>query len=275
MARKQAISDLLLEQFVLGELSEEKLLMVQQELGRDQELRARLEALRRSDTEIRAAWPAEKVVPAIRERLLRQQADAVPREPDPVAPSRPRPRSVDAHRNLAWIMPIAATVVLVLGFFLLRESILPDQTRMKGLAPHLTVFRKTAGGVEQLGAGSAARRGDVLQLGYAAAGAKYGVIFSVDGRGTVTWHQPAGYAGGPLTAPALEGQGETVLPSAYELDDAPGFERFFLVTAASPFDLAPVAQAARGLAARPSADRDALSLPAGLGQSSLLLKKQG
>jgi len=97
----------------------------------------------------------------------------------------------------------------------------------------------------------------------------------VDGRGTVTWHLPAGYAGGPLSAPALEGQGDVVLPSAYELDDAPGFERFFLVSSAAPFDLAPVAQAARALAGRPSAERGELSLPAGLGQSSLLVKKQG
>jgi hypothetical protein len=125
-------------------------------------------------------------------------------------------------------------------------------------------------------AGSLAKRADVLQLGYVASGAKYGVIFSVDGGGTITWHLPAGYAGGPRQSPALESAGEVILPSAYELDDAPGFERFFLLYSPHPFDLAPVAQAVRSLAARPAAaDREALALPAGVGQYSLLIKKQG
>ncbi len=42
--------------------------------------------------------------------------------------------------------------------------------------------------------------------------ARYGVIFSVDGRGTLTWHVPAGYGGGPLAAPPLDPKGPVVLP---------------------------------------------------------------
>ena len=125
-------------------------------------------------------------------------------------------------------------------------------------------------------AGSPARRADVLQLGYAAGTAKYGVIFSVDGRGTVTWHLPAGYGAGPRQSPLLEMQGEVILPSAYELDDAPGYERFFLVYSPNPFDLAQIAQAARSIASRPAAaDTETLAIPAGMGQYSLLLKKTG
>ncbi len=119
-----------------------------------------------------------------------------------------------------------------------------------------------------------ARRGNVLQMSYAAGEAKYGAIFSIDGRGTLTWHVPAGYPGGSRAAPALDPRGNVVLPSAYELDDAPRFERFFLVYGAAPFEIADVAQAARALAARPSsADRDALVLPRGLGQYSFVLSK--
>jgi hypothetical protein len=263
MPQKQTISDLLLEQYALGELSAEREKMVRAELDRDEGLRARLAALRESDREIMAAYPAEKVVPAIRERLLRE-GEPMKR----VAPRRVNP--------LAWGLPIAAMAVLLLSFFVLRERFVPEETRLKGLTPHLTVFRKTTTGAEQMHGGSLAKRSDVLQLGYAASGAKYGVIFSVDGRGTVTWHMPAGYTGGPRQSPALEVSGEVILPSAYELDDAPGFERFFLLYSPNPFDLAPIARAVRSLAARPAAaDRGTLALPAGMGQYSLLLKKQG
>jgi hypothetical protein len=66
-----------------------------------------------------------------------------------------------------------------------------------------------------------------------------------------------------------------VLPSAYELDDAPGYERFFLVYASSPFDVSEVEHVARALSSRSAGDQGALALPRGLGQYSLLLKKQG
>ena len=87
----------------------------------------------------------------------------------------------------------------------------------------------------------------MLQLSYTAGEAKYGVIFSVDGRGSITWHMPAGYRGGSRSAPALDAQGQVVLPSAYELDDAPAFERFFLVYSSVPFDVGDVERAARAL----------------------------
>ena len=262
MPQKQTISDLVLEQYCLGELSAVEQRMVQDELEGDEGLRARLAAIAASDRDILAAYPPERIVPVMRERLLREGA----------SPARPRVRV----NPLAWALPVAAMVVLLLSFFVIRQRIAPEETRLKGLAPHLTVFRKTAGGAEELRAGAPARRADVLQLCYTAGEAKYGVILSVDGRGAITWHLPAGYQSGPRQSPALETQGQVVLPSAYELDDAPGFERFFLVYAPVPFEVGEVARAARALAARPAAaEREELALPRGIGQNTLLVKKQG
>jgi hypothetical protein len=272
MPEKRTISDLLLEQYSLGELPARMARKVKDELERDADLRARLAALADSDGEIMARYPAERVVPEIRERLFREgglgtasSSNASP------APARSR------GSQLAWALPVAAMVVLALSFFVVRERMATgDETRLKGLAPHLSVFRKTAGGAEELQAGALARRADVLQLSYTAGEAKYGVIFSVDGRGAVTWHMPSGYRGGSRAAPALDPQGQVVLPSAYELDDAPGFERFFLVSSSAPFDVADVERAARALSSRPAgADKDGLGLRGGLNQYSLLLKKQG
>ncbi len=260
MAQKSGISDLMLEQYRLGELSAAQAQAVREELTRDQVLRERLAAIAASDEEIRASYPAARMVPLIEERA--RHAGAV--------------GARGARRLLrpAWAIPIAATIVILLSLpIVLRPS---GETRLKGLAAHLVVFRKTAGGAEELRAGAVAHKGDVLQLSYTAGGAKYGVIFSLDGRGTLTWHMPPGYSGGPRTSPPLEPQGPVVLPSAYELDDAPGFERFFLVYATSPFEVADVQRAARGLTdRRAAADQGSLPLPSGLGQSSLLIKKQG
>ena len=262
MPQNQRISDLLLEQYALGELPPEQERRVREELERDEGLKARLEALAESDREILALYPPERVAPAIRERLLRGEAA--------------RAAKRWAVPPLAIALPAAAVVLLFLSFFVARERMFTNETRLKGVTPHLSVYRKTAQGAEELSAGSLARRGDVLQLGYTPGEARYGVIFSVDGRGAVTWHLPAGYTGGSRTAPALEGQGQIVLPSAYELDDAPGFERFILAYASKPFDIGDVAKAARGLASRPkTADREGLSLPAGVGQFTLVLRKQG
>ena len=260
MEQKRTISDLMLEQFVLGELPAEGELAVREALTGDIDLQKRLAALQASDSEIRASYPPELVVPRIRERMLRDGAGA----------ARPRRRAGAA----LWAVPLAATVLiaLTLSVTLLR----PDETRLKGLAPHLTLFRKTPAGAEELRPGTVARRGDVLQVSYAAGDAKYGVIFSIDGRGTLTWHLPAGYAGGSRPAPALDARGTVILPTAYELDNAPRFERFFLVYGSTPFETADIERIVRALAARPfTADRDTLVLPRGLGQYSFVLLKQG
>lgn len=260
MPQKQTVSDLLLEQYFLGELTSDQERMVRDELGRDEDLRERLAAISQSNQEILADYPPERIVPAIKELLITEGQSARPRRTP----------------TLAWALPAAAMVVLLLSFFVLRERIVPNETRLKGLTTHISLFRKTPTGAEELRAGASARRADVLQISYTAGEAKYGVILSVDGRGAVTWHVPAGYRGESRIAPSLDSQGQVVLPSAYELDDAPGFERFFLVYAATPFEVGDVDRAARALGARPgAAEREALGLRSGLGQYSLLLKKQG
>jgi hypothetical protein len=264
MVPKQTISDLVLEQYVLGELSASLEKRVREALGSDASLRARLAVITQSDAEILSDYPPERVVPAIRERFLADGRSA--RRPARRAPT------------LAWALPAAAMVAVILAFFVVREraAITEDQTRLKGMTAHMSLFRKTTRGAEELRGGALARKGDVLQVAYSAAEERFGVILSVDGRGTVTWHVPSGYRGGPLTAPALDQKGQVVLPAAYELDDAPGFERFFFVFAPAPFDVAGVERAARALAAQPSRARsDPLDLAAGLGQYSFLVKKQG
>ncbi|HVU51367.1 MAG TPA: ActD-like protein, partial [Polyangia bacterium] len=145
-----------------------------------------------------------------------------------------------------------------------------ETTEIKG-ASELRVYRHRASGDERLADGSRAAAGDLLQLAYRAPTDGFGALLSIDGRGHVTLHWPEPGAGG---AARLSAKGEVRLPSAYELDDAPAFERFVFVSSPAPFDLKTVLDAAEALAARPADARARpLTLPAPLNQLSLALDK--
>lgn len=141
-----------------------------------------------------------------------------------------------------------------------------------GLGPHLEIARRAASRVVFLEPGDRVAAGDVVQVSYAAAGHRFGVIVSLDGRGEVTLHHPRRLD----DAPRVRARGVVPLSHAFELDDAPAFERFFFV-AASDRTLHPAAVvdaakrlASSGLVAMRS---EPLPLPEGTAQSSFLLRK--
>jgi hypothetical protein len=278
MRRKDTISDLLLEQYVLGELPPAMAEKVRDELARDPSLKARYEEIISSDKEILERYPPGDLAKSIGQRLERRRdeehADAVRAGSVGITASlEPAGRWA---LQLAVGLPAAAVVLLVLSFFVFRERFTIGDIRVKGLAPHLSAFLKTAQGARDLLPGSEVGRGDVIQLSYTAAEAKYGVILWVDGRGVITWLLPTGFTGTLRPAPLLDRRGQVILPTAYELDDAPGFERFFFVYAENPFNAVLVADAARALVSRVgSAERLDLVLPPGIKQYSLLLRKRG
>lgn len=239
------LSDLTLERYALGELPPAGLAAVRDRLATDPALQARLDALLADNEAFLAAHPPARVVP----RLL--------------ARARPAPR-------VAWVaVPMLAAAAAV--FFVLRPETAtgPEVVLVKGAGPQLRVHRAADAGPEALADGATAHEGDVLQLTYTG-GRGYGVIVSIDGRGTVTPH--LGAPGEP--APALD-RGGAALPDAYELDDAPRFERFLFVTGEAPFAADTVFRAAQALAADPShAAQAPLALPAGLTQGSVILWKE-
>jgi len=247
-----AIGDWQLERYRLGELPAAELDAIRAALAMDGGLAERLARLDRSDGEILARHPGAAIGPSIRARTASGAAA--------------RPRLVGAPRGLA--LALAGGLVLAAGGVLLvRGPGAGDSgVRIKGLAPRLFVYRKAAEGAEELAAGAAARENDVVQLAYQAAGRHFGAIVSIDGRGVVTRHLPAA---GALASPLKTGA-PFALPEAYRLDDAPGFERFYFVTADQPFAVDLVLTAvshSAGAEAR-------LALPAGLDQYSFALRKE-
>jgi hypothetical protein len=248
-------SDRTLERYLLGELSGEQEGEVDRALREDPGAASRLEALRRSDAEILERYPPAMMAARFHERLAAGQ----------------RPESRRRGRSFAFALPGAALALLLV---LLVPPYLADTTRIKGLDSRLALHRKAAAGVELLSDGAAVAAGDVIQISYVAGGARYAAILSIDGDGAVTWHLPGAYAP-RARAVAVEPGGEVALGFAYELDNAPAFERFFLVTSDKPFTLDAVAAEAARLAADPAAARrQPLRLARGLGQSTFLLVKE-
>src|SRR5213075_1493137 len=112
-----------------------------------------------------------------------------------------------------------AVVILAAPFLTRGPAVLApaaNDDRVKGLEPGLTIYRRTAAGTETLA-----------------------------GRGVVTRHFPAD---GDRAAALARGR-VTLLDQAYELDDAPGWERFYFVTGDTPFAVAPIVDAAHEISA--------------------------
>src|SRR5262249_10144532 len=130
------------------------------------------------------------------------------------------------RRRATWLAASAGVFAAVVLALVLR----PEQTLIKGDAA-LLLYRNRGAEVEQLQNGAIAKAGDTVQLAYVRARLAYGAIVSVDGAGKVTLHLPEQ----DREAARLVRDARTELPHAYELDAAPGFERFFLITSDSPF----------------------------------------
>jgi hypothetical protein len=222
---------------------------------------------------------------ALREELLRERSPAefarvvharAEAERVAVKPAAPLARGL-------LLASLTAGVALVASDLLLRSDVNDERAggrplsaeseRAKGLAPSLRVYRRRAEGAQLLAHGERVAPGDVLQLGYVAPGMSHAVLLSIDGRAQVTLHSPTDVEASTKLGAA---QGERLLPSAYELDDAPGFERFVLVTSRRALRASDVVRAAQALARAGAAVRDTpLALPAQAEQVSVLLDKGG
>jgi hypothetical protein len=267
MSSPRRTPDWLLERIALGELPPAELATARAQLAREPDGEARLAAL---EVENRAIL--EKLPPSSVAREVESRAALALR----VEAAREDARPLRRFTPVAVLMPALVAAMLFVVIHPGRsvtggEVGTPgaEVTRTKGLLPQLVVHRQGPAEPERLVDGAAGAAGDVVQVSYIAAGHPYGVILSVDGRGTVTLHAPET---GAQSVP-LEASGTHALPRAYELDDAPAFERFIFITSDTPFALDEVLAAARTLAASADARTAPLALPEGFTQVSFTLEK--
>jgi hypothetical protein len=216
-ATPDRVPDWMLERLAAGELSESQERELRQRLqthGEEQ----RLSALTASNADILQAYPPGKVLAEVDRRASRHSQAVRSKVPFLL-----RPR---------WSLSLAAACAASLMlFFAVRAP--TEYTGIKGdeKPASLRIYRKGQAGPEIVRGQASVRKGDTLQIRYVAQGKRYGVIASIDGRGTVTLNFPET----PGASAKLERDGERALPHAYELDDSPGFERFVFVTSDEPF----------------------------------------
>lgn len=246
--RPAAVSDRTLELFALGELAGGEAAALEERLRGDAELAARLAALEASNREILDRHPPAAVAAEVRHRAAARTA--TPRR------SRRGPILLLAGPALAGALALALWI---------RPGAEESSDRLKGATPQLLALAIRGGETQRLPDGAAVAPGETIQLAYQSAGLPYGVIVSVDARAAVTLHWPE-----ERRRPAeLQAHGPVALPHAFQLDESPGFERFFLVAAAEPVDVSQVMEAARVVVpGRP------LRLPTTWFQTSILLHKQ-
>jgi hypothetical protein len=258
-----------LERYLLGELPLARMDEIKNLLEKDSALREELTVLERSNEEILKQFTPEAVVPQIKARheILRKKTLMGP----------------VLIKRLLYATPVLATALVVLFIIFQNPGGRTPQetqglqgTRIKGTEtidvskPYILVHRKINDTVELLESGDHANEGDLLQIAYVSVGTPYGVILSIDGRGVVTLHYPESEDKEAI----LDLDKKTLLPSSYELDDAPGFERFFFITSNSEIDVRAILNSARILAkTSQTSDQEELDLPDTLNQYSLLVKK--
>jgi hypothetical protein len=235
------VPDWLLERLARGDLPPERAAEVRRRLEAEGAAGAeRLAALERSDQDILAEHP-----PAVVSAEVRRRA-AVAEVADAQRARRPMARwqfalptlAVGAMAVLLLVPRGTGTVAPQEGPATLPGVEGPAEIRIKG-PTRLSVYVKKGNKSHPLNAGAAVRPGDQLQLAYWSKGERYGVVASIDSRGTVTLHLPEA----PGAAPTLAIGRETWLPHAFELDDSPGAERFVFVAGDRPFTTDVVAEA--------------------------------
>ncbi len=246
--KHKEINTWVLERYILNELPDSRIKEIDRQLREDPSLKKEIERLRDSNKDILNQYPSVSIVP----QILRQYNYNIEKSrKEGVTRTRPV-----FFRRLAYASP-AFAIVLILLFLVFpfqKDNIVPieqttptDVNRIKGkelTTPILIVYRKNDNDAEKLKNGVKAKKGDLLQLAYESAKAKYGVILSVDGNGTVTLHYPE-----RKDRSTVLKKGKNVsLGSSYELDNAPGFERFFFITSMSEINVANVLQKAGRLA---------------------------
>ncbi|MBN1115183.1 MAG: hypothetical protein JXA66_07575 [Oligoflexia bacterium] len=115
------------------------------------------------------------------------------------------------------------TAVLLLLIINYNLSNGPDII-LKG-EPNLAIFKKLSEtDALKLENNSTVEVGDIIQIQYNASGYKYGIIFSIDGNGKITLHSPT-----DRNDYAFEAVDNSFLPNAFELDNAPNHEKFYMV----------------------------------------------
>lgn len=252
------VSQLQLEQYALGELSSRDHKRIAALIESSRELQERLQGLERSNSEILQAYPALEVAREVQRRRGLLEHPSIMGRAD----------TGWAKAPMGWLLASACLIAAMsfMGPFFQEEQGL----RIKGMTPYLVAHQVVDGKTQLLEQGSALGQGDRLQLSIVGGLHLHAVVFSIDGASTITLHYPLEEADAqPLVEATVS------LPNSYELDDAPRFERFFLVTQDAPLSRDDILESGRKLTLEKERGGDGMleGLPQSARQSSFFIRK--
>lgn len=215
------ISDFKIEKYLQNALPKAEMENLKSLESLDSNFKSRVEFLRKNNEEILAKYPYENL-----EKSL----------------------AYSPKKNIElFLVKVSAAAILLLSvlittFYNVKEYKAPkadsfevaalENTRIKGLENRLEIWKKNGANVEELSNLDEVKEGDEVQLRFAVAEKCFGMIFSMDGNGILTIH-----LGNEKNSIELLPGKMTALPYAYKFDNAPKFEKFFLVTSNESFAL--------------------------------------
>ena len=235
------IPDWKLERYLTGDLLESEMREIRELEKKDEVFAQRVKLMREDNAAILRKMPFER---------LSEKLDAMPERSNSAG------NTVSVNFRLVKFAAAAAFVLAVVSVALFSQREIASQdiggqlasdgsaesamavamadedngTRIKGLDARMEVWKKTGDSAVQMQNLDAASEGDEIQLRYSVPEKCYGLLFSMDGNGTITMHM-----GDNNRAIVLEPGKMTTLPFAYKLDNAPKFEKFFLLTSKAGF----------------------------------------
>ncbi len=264
------INDLKLEQYRLGELHDEEMLLIKKKIELDSELQNRLKKIEEEEKLFHKEISSEEMIGDI---LNKHQS-----------------KNIKSKRKFSFspvLVPIMIITVLVSITIFTQFNKEPvhkttqdkDILRVKGEGgklkedPKIFLFKKTdTKKVENVKNNSLGQEGDLFQIAYTAGTKKYGIIFSLDGKGAYTLHFPE-----TKDKECRLKQGQLVyLEHSYELDNAPDFEQFWFISSEIKIDIAGIIKMIKKGKIKDLMDTSAkFSLPDHFSQHSILVKKRG
>lgn len=202
-------------------------------------IEAALNDLKKSDEEILNTYSVESMRAAVAGKLAAGKLKTNNNESHPAANVLRFPTARFLTYAAAAVLLAAVVIPAGLKNSKLAAANAPTE-RIKGNAapankePQIKLYRQKGHEIQALKNGDFAHSGDIIQITYNAGSDEYGVIFSVDGNGNITRHFPEN----SWQAAKLEQRpDETPLDFSYELDNAPDFECFVMVTSKKQFSL--------------------------------------
>jgi len=259
------IPDMYLEQFVLGELNAEKEAEIRELMEHNGEINTRVRSISESNNQFLSEKHHSSIQSDINRRVIRRLIKSEKKEFQPWQ-----------FASVGMIAILALYLVTPYSYYSPQKEIesqiyeTPSDIRLKGIKPELHIYRKQNNFVEHIENKQLVKENDLLQIKYQGAGYQYGLIFSVDGRGETTLHFPEAKD----QSNKIQPQGDIALPFAYQLDDAPNYERFFLITSHKKFDIDEVLTLSKKIQKNNMQNENVLlDLPEEVYQTSILLTK--